>query len=277
MKFMVRTLSPLVFFVSSVNVVTSQSELAFDVVSVKEDRSETSASSMSVTPRSFSINTFPSVLIRWAYDLPQREVVGGPEWMNTVRFTVRGTTTRDTLVPEFREMVRGVLRTRFRLDAGFETQQDQPIYRLIRVHSDGRLGPAMTAAPFGCKRDGTTPISTQPSAALPENCSIGTAFNGRGLYAITGLNATMPELAQTLTRRQEFDRPVFDFTGLEGEYNFHVRLSNQGPDQAAPADPVAISAAWFSVLSEQLGLRLQASRGPVRVLRVRSIERPTAD
>lgn len=65
--------------------------------------------------------------------------------MNTVRFTVRGTTTRDTLVPEFREMVRGVLRTRFRMDAAFETQQDQPIYRLIRVHSDGRLGPAMTA------------------------------------------------------------------------------------------------------------------------------------
>lgn len=87
----------------------------------------------------------------------------------------------------------------------------------------------------------------------------------------------MPELAQTLTRRQEFDRPVFDFTGLEAEYNFHVRLSNQGPDQAAPADPVAISAAWFSALSEQLGLRLQASRGPVRVLRVRGIERPAAD
>ena len=197
--------------------------------------------------------------------------------MNTVRFTLRGTTRRDTRLPEFREMVRNALRTRFQMDAGFETQEDQPIYRLTRAHADGRLGPAMSPAPLGCKKhDGTIAVSNQPSA-LPENCAIGTTVNARGLSAITGMNTTMSELAKTLTRRQEFDRPVFDSTGLEGEYTFHVQLSNQGPVQAAPADPVAISAAWFSALSEQLGLRLQASRGPVRVLRVRSIERPTAD
>lgn len=277
MKFIVRVLLPPVLFVSSVNVATSQSELTFNVVSVKEDRGETSSPFLSITPRSLSITTTPSGLIRWAYDLPQREVVGGPKWIDTVRFTVRGTTTRDTRVPEFREMVRSALRVRFRMDAVFETQQDQPIYRLIRAHADGRLGPEMSPAPFGCRKpDGTIAVSNQPSP-LPENCAIGTTFNGRGLSAITGMNTTMSELARTLTRQQEFDRPVFDFTGLEGEYNFHARLSNQGPDQAAPADPVAISAAWFSALSEQLGLQLQASRGPVRVLRVRSIERPTAD
>jgi uncharacterized protein (TIGR03435 family) len=270
-------LLPLVIFVRSVDVVLSQSELTFDVVSIKEDRSETSGSPMLTTPRSLSMmHTTPSVLIRWAYDLPQREVVGGPQWMNTVRFTLRGTTTRDTRVPEFREMVRSALRTRFRLDAVFETQQDQPIYRLIRAHADGRLGPAMSPAPFACKRpDGTIAVS-KPTSAPPETCGIATSITGRGLSAILGMNATMPELARTLTRRQEFDRPVLDFTGLEGEYNFHVELA-KGSDQAAAADPVAISAAWFSALSEQLGLRLQASRGPVRVLRVRSIERPTED
>ena len=85
----------------------------------------------------------------------------------------------------------------------------------------------------------------------------------------------MSELARTLSAGREFDRPVFDSTGLEGEYNFSVHAS-RGPD-AASADPVAANAAFVSALSEQLGLRLQASRGPVRVLRVRSIERPTAD
>ena len=278
MKFLARVLLPLLLCVAWVNVVTSQSELTFDVVSIKENRTETSSSPMSITPRSLAfLSITPAGLIRWAYDLPQREVVGGPEWINTVRFTLRGTTTRDALVPEFREMVRSALRTRFRMDAEFETQQDQPIYRLTRAHADGRLGPAMSPAPFGCKRDAPAPISTQPSAALPDSCSIGTSFNARGLYAITGLNTTMPELARTLTRRQEFDRHVVDFTGLDGEYTFHVRLSDQGPNQAAPADSVAVSAAWFSALSEQLGLQLQASRGPVRVLRVRSIERPTPD
>lgn len=279
MKFIIRVLSTFVLFVSSVNVVTSQRELTFDVVSIKEDhseRSERSGSPMSITPRSLSISTTPSVLIRWAYDLPQREVVGGPTWIDSVRFTLRGTTTKDTRVPEFRDMVKSALRTHFRMDAVFETQPDQPIYRLIRTHPDGRLGPAMSPAPFGCKRDGTIAVSSQPSP--PGNCTIGFTVSGRGLSAIVGMNTTMSELARTLSRRhQEFDRPVFDFTGLEGEYNFHVQLSNQGPVQAAAADPVAIGAEWFSALSEQLGLRLQASRGPVRVLRVRSIERPTGD
>ena len=274
MKLFVGAFSSLLLCVCSVSVVTSQSEPTFDVVSVKEDRSGTSGTS--ITPRSFLMSTTASVLIRWAYDLPQREVIGGPEWIDTVRFSVRGTTSRDTLVPEFREMVKSVLRTRFRMDAEFETQENQPIYRLVRAHADGRLGPAMSPAPFGCKRDGAAPISTQPSAAFPESCSIGTSFNGRSMIVITGLNRTMPELARTLTQRQEFDRPVFDFTGLEGEFSFHVQLA-RGSDQTAPADPVAISAAWFSALTEQLGLRLEASRGPVRVLRVRSIERPTAD
>lgn len=279
MKFMVRTLSPLVLCVSSVNVVTSQSELTFDVVSVKENRTGTSAGAMSITPRSLSfLSSTPSGLIRWAYDLQQREVLGGPEWIDAVRFTVRGTTAKDTRVPEFREMLRSVLRTRFRLDAVFETQQDQPIYRLIRMHADGRLGPGMAPAPFACKRDGVIPVSNEPPPQTPgsQNCSIGIFVSGGALTAVAGNNATMFQLARTLSGRKEFDRPVFDFTGLEGEYNFFVQVSNRGPD-AVSADPVAASATWFSALSEQLGLRLQASRGPVRVLRVRSIERPTAD
>ena len=55
MKFLLRVLLPLALFVSSVNVVTSQSELTFEVVSVKEERSETSGPFMSITPRSLSI------------------------------------------------------------------------------------------------------------------------------------------------------------------------------------------------------------------------------
>src|SRR5688572_19142416 len=175
MKFLVRVLSALVLFVGSVNVVTSQSELTFDVVSVKEDRTGTSAGAMSLTPRSLSfLSSTPSGLIRWAYDLAQREVVGGPQWIDTVRFTVRGTTTRDTRVPEFREMVKSVLRTRFRLDAVFETQDDQPIYRLTRVHADGRLGPAMSPAPAECKRDGTIAVSQRSALPEPAHCSIAT-------------------------------------------------------------------------------------------------------
>lgn len=89
MKFLVRVLSPLLIVVKWVTVVASQSGLTFDVVSIKENRGGT-AGGASITPRSFAfLSITPAGLIRWAYDLSEREIVGGPAWIDTVRFAAR--------------------------------------------------------------------------------------------------------------------------------------------------------------------------------------------
>jgi uncharacterized protein (TIGR03435 family) len=71
-----------------------------------------------------------------------------------------------------------------------------------------------------------------------------------------------------------FRRPVVDRTGLTGFYNIQLELPPLQPattDAGAPDPGVSV----FTVLQEQLGLRVEEGRGPVEVLVVDRLERPT--
>jgi uncharacterized protein (TIGR03435 family) len=257
----------------------------FDVVSVKENREATLSpitskpfSPMALTPRSLSLLSVTTLdLIRWGYELERHGVAGGPDWIDTVRFDVRGTTTSETRIPEFREMVRGMLRTRFQMDAIFETEE-RPIYRLVLAHPDGHLGPMIAAAP--CKRDNDAISARNEAPTRRPDCAVAISSDGQAVRTIIGTSVSVSELARALSGSREIDRPVLDFTGLRGEYTFIAQVSGDNthnPISVTSTASVAASTDLFSALREQLGLRLERGRGPVRVLRIRQIERPTAD
>jgi uncharacterized protein (TIGR03435 family) len=86
---------------------------------------------------------------------------------------------------------------------------------------------------------------------------------------------TMARLAVTLSGI--VGRVVTDETGLAGGYDVELTFAPEGPlpPAAPPADPDAPSI--FTALREQLGLRLDGRRGPVEVLVIDEIERPTPD
>jgi uncharacterized protein (TIGR03435 family) len=75
-------------------------------------------------------------------------------------------------------------------------------------------------------------------------------------------------------------RPVVDRTGLTGGYNFELTWT---PDEAPP--PGVTLPSWYdpngpsltTAVQEQLGLKLEATTGPVEVLVIDSVERPTED
>ena len=71
-----------------------------------------------------------------------------------------------------------------------------------------------------------------------------------------------------------FRRPVVDRTGLTGVYDIELELPPLQPAtvDGGAADP---GVSVFTVLQEQLGLRVEEGRGPVEVLVVDRIERPT--
>jgi uncharacterized protein (TIGR03435 family) len=85
-------------------------------------------------------------------------------------------------------------------------------------------------------------------------------------------------------------RPVIDQTGLTGLYDFTLKFAPEGRDagplgptlallgkqvQAPPLDPNAPSLS--AALQEQLGLKLEAARGPVEVVVIDRLEKPTPD
>lgn len=123
---------------------------------------------------------------------------------------------------------------------------------------DRRLGPALRVSALDCDASNTSACNTR-----------------MGPSSVTATGMTMARLAQTL--RGVVGRIVTDETGLTGAYDFALEFApEQPPPAGAPlGDPDAPSI--FTALREQLGLRLEGKRGPVEMLVIDRLERPTVD
>jgi uncharacterized protein (TIGR03435 family) len=90
-------------------------------------------------------------------------------------------------------------------------------------------------------------------------------------------NATMSEFASVM-QRAILDRPVVDKTGLSGRYDFDLTWApdeTQFGGEVRPAPEDAPSPPFFEAVQQQLGLRLEATRGPVEALVVDNVDRPS--
>ena len=83
---------------------------------------------------------------------------------------------------------------------------------------------------------------------------------------MTDINVSMTGLANFLD--SELERPVIDKSGLKGGFDFKLEWS---PDQTSDSTVPSI----FTALQEQLGLRLESGKGPVEILVIDSIEKPS--
>jgi uncharacterized protein (TIGR03435 family) len=117
----------------------------------------------------------------------------------------------------------------------------------------------------------------KPSAAAPDEPAqlISTVYPQR--MVLPARNATMGDLA-SLMQRAMLDRPVVDKTGLTGRYDFDLEWApdeTQFGGEIPTASADAPSAPLFSAIQQQLGLKLEAARGPVEALVVDKAERPS--
>ncbi len=119
----------------------------------------------------------------------------------------------------------------------------------------------------------------KPSAAAPDDPPqlISTVYPQRIL--LPARNATTHDLA-TLMSRAILDRPVVDQTGLTGRYDFDLEWApdeTQFGGEIPPAPADAQAAPLFTAIQQQLGLRLEATRGAVEALVVDKADHPTAN
>jgi uncharacterized protein (TIGR03435 family) len=85
--------------------------------------------------------------------------------------------------------------------------------------------------------------------------------------------------------RRIVQRPVFDRTGLSGSFDLdltylpELESINGRPASESPSLPAQITGApsIFTAVQEQLGLKLDSTKGPVDVLVVDRVEPPTAN
>jgi uncharacterized protein (TIGR03435 family) len=199
------------------------------------------------------------LLIAAAYDLNPRTISGGPGWMESDHYDIVAVTPGEVRPSHDEQMLmlRNLLTDRFKL-AFHREQKVFSIYELTVAKN----GPKLKA-----------------SAAPPDEppALISTVYPQR--IVMPARNATMSDLAR-LMQRAILDRPVVDKTGLTGRYDFDLEWAPDetqfgGEVPVAPAD--APSPPLFAAMQQQLGLKLEATRGPVAALVVDKAERPSAN
>ena len=250
-------------------VVQTESRLAFEVASV---RPNTSARQMIRTDTEgdqfIGTNVPVRSLIRLAYDVGDYQVAGGPGWIETDRFDVLAKAGRKMAPmggpfdgpPELRAMLRRLLADRFGLVLRRETRQ-LPIFALVTVRPDKRLGPQLKVSAVDCA---ALFAKREPDADAPP-CGI---RGGYGSIVLEGI--PIAQLAASLSGL--LNVAVEDRTGLSGNFNLDLSWD---VDMRPGVAPSAAAEALSRALQEQAGLRLDRTTGPMEVLVIDSVERPT--
>lgn len=243
------------------------------------------------------------LLVRMAYGLYDFQVVDGPAWLTSSRFdiTAKAPDSIATMsTTELQPLVKALLAERFKLKAHTETR-DLPAYGLVVAKSDGTLGSSMKPSSSECKdaeaenrkrveaiaKGGVGALASMlPKPGETVKCAMMPALDPTNPAAGFGLRADGQPLSQlTLMLTMITGRPVSDQTGLKGLYDWELKfdprvflalLPQMGLNvlslggNTTPADQASL----LTALQEQLGLRLDAQRGPMEVLVIDSIEMP---
>jgi uncharacterized protein (TIGR03435 family) len=196
-------------------------------------------------------------LIAAAYNLSPRAISGGPPWVESDHYDIFAKPP-GSIRPNFDEqtsMLRKLLADRFKLTFHRESKV-LSIYTLTIAKNGPKLG------------EGTvSPDGPQPLAIV---------ISPQGVW-LPARNATIGEFASVM-QRAALDRPIVDKTGLSGRYDFKLAWT---PDESqfggiAPRESSeSTEPDLFMAIQQQLGLKLEATRGPVDVLVIDKVERPS--
>src|SRR5581483_4357453 len=104
-------------------------------------------------------------------------------------------------------------------------------------------------------------------------------IKGVGRGKLAGQRCSMSYFTWFLAQLPMLDRPVIDETGLPGFYDFNFEWTPEAPKMpgadGSDTGPGAEGPSLFTALREQLGLRLDAKKGPVQIMVIDHIDKPT--
>jgi bla regulator protein blaR1 len=253
---------------------SAQSDPSFEVASIKVNSSADHRTSIQMAPGGRFIATGVTVnfLIQRAYDIKGFQVTGAPSWINTERWDISAKAEGAVDQEKIKPYLRSLLAERFKMTVHQETRE-QPIYALVV----GKNGPKVQAA----KEEPDNIEGADPHSGTPGVTRRGSTIQmGRG--ELTLQKAPIAMFAEQLSNL--LSRGVTDQTGLAGRYDFKLtwtpdesQMQMRGPGDAAEgaAPPSDSGPSIFTAVQEQLGLKLESAKGPVRIYVLDRIEKPT--
>lgn len=239
--------------VQEVKPMAKDAKPSFEVATIMpSDPTDRSSGFHTMERRIYIENEPVDELIAFAYSIHPKQIVDAPEWFGRDRWDIQGMPDVEGApdLDQEREMVRTLLAERFGL----------------KFHRDKRELPIF-AIKVAKGRPKLTPSKSEPDAMRDQT------MNGNGVqddYRFTNNSVT------AFAEGMEFllDRPVVDETGLKGKYDFELKWTVDGaPPQTDPNAPPGL----FTAVQEQLGLKIEATRGPAEVLVIDHAEKPSAN
>jgi uncharacterized protein (TIGR03435 family) len=230
----------------------------FEVASIKPTKPGSVEISLLTDPsgRFTTENATLRKIVMFGFDVKDFQVSGGPRWIDSDRFDIVARPEKRSNRAQVLQMVQTLLEDRFRLKFHRETKE-LPVFALVIAKNGPKLKP------------------TKPEDDATRSSK---GFQG-GRGELTGLSANMGGLASRLSTL--LGTIVIDRTGLTGKYDFKLQWApDTMPPPRTPDEPVAEHPPGPSLLTavqEQLGLRLETQKGPVTIIVIDSVERPSAN
>jgi uncharacterized protein (TIGR03435 family) len=229
-------------------------------------------------------NATVKMLIGTAYSVKEFQIAGGPSWINSDHFDIDAK-VEDSLAEQLQKlpraqqqaqtalMLRSLLLDRFKL-------------QITRGTKEASLF-ALVVAKGGPKLKEVPPPDPQAAPGPPPPMARGgglpTPAPGQSFMMMMNGLATLSANAQPIANLAnllslQVGRQVVDQTGLKGTYEYTLQFAPQntndmpkGPPPPAGDDAASI----FTALQEQLGLRLESTKGPVDTITIDHIEEPS--
>ena len=279
----IRTVSAALILTMRVGVVTAETQMpappqtvSFDAISIRPNA--TGGIVMIGNQRGgrfVASNVSVIMLFPMAFrPMQDNQILGGPDWLRTERFDIQARSDNVLTPQQSDAALRALLENRFQLRFHRETRE-RPIYQIVIAKNGVKLNSVDSSSTTGAP--GTSP----PSQTFPP----GAVSSGPGRVEASAIS--MAQLAGVLSAI--LGRPVIDMTGLLG--TFAVKLSfavGGGPplpktggaaNQVGPivrgVTPAETPPSIFTAVTEQLGLKLESSKGPVETVIIDNIERPS--
>jgi uncharacterized protein (TIGR03435 family) len=244
---------------------------AFEVASIKSNTREQGPGSLGVFGgRLIATAVTLRPILQLAYRpatgrLLDYQFIGAPDWIDKDRYDIDAKPEGDARpIPRERLqlLVQSLLEDRFRLKAHRETRE-LPVYYLFVSKDHPKIQLSTDQTP-------PKPVEAPDSGPLPR----GTYTSREDASGVTITARAIPISTFVSLLQNRIDRVILDKTNLNGLFDIDLKCSRElRPDGAASPDMAAPSLS--TAIQEQLGLKLESSKGPVEILVIDSVGKPS--
>lgn len=211
-----------------------------------------------------TLNTTLADLIKFAYSVHPKQIIGAPAWGDSDKFDVsaKPDTPGMPSVIQMRAMLQKLLADRFSL-AFHNEKKEMSAYAITVAKGGDKL-----------KKEENSPVPIPGFGGMPQ----------RGFMV---RNATIAEFAAVI-QAQFMEQPVVDQTGLGGtRYSFILKWTpdpsqnagfGRGPVSANPQPPPVDPDAppdLFAAMDQQLGLQMKGTKAPIDVMVIDKVQKPS--